>query len=303
VSIVVVSFEARSVLERCLSALTDGGHEVIVVDNASGDGSPDLVRERFPDVRLIEASANIGFGAANNLGIRAATHPLVLLCNSDAWPVGDAIDRLVAVARERPRAAGIGPRLSDEDRSLQRSVRGFPTVWRLATEYLFLRKLAPGSRALNAFYGAGFDHRSEREAEFLTGAVLLCRRDVLLEVGGFDERFFMFSEEVDLCYRLRRAGWSVLFTPAAEFVHLGGASTRPRWGSMFREQLRGHLLFLDKHHGARTAARARTLLLAALRLRGLLFPGARGRTYRQAAAWLASAPADRLIADDPRRPA
>jgi N-acetylglucosaminyl-diphospho-decaprenol L-rhamnosyltransferase len=300
VSIVIVSFNGRGYLERCLGAVVGGPHEVVVVDNASTDGSPDLVRERFPSVRLLELPENRGFGAGSNAGMEAASGRWLLLLNSDAWPVGDAIERLAAFAESRPQLAVAGPRVVGLDGRPQASVRGFPTLWRLATEYYFLRKLAPRSRALNAFYGAGFDYRSPREADWLMGSVLLLRREAVEEADGFDERFFMFSEEVDLCYRLRRAGWTVEFTPAAEFVHVGGGSTRPVWGRMFLEQLRGHLRFLAKHDGPAQAERARRLLLASLRLRAFVFPGERGRTYDEAAAWLASGDARTLLDDGAR---
>jgi GT2 family glycosyltransferase len=127
------------------------------------------------------------------------------------------------------------------------------------------------------------------------GAVLLVRREAIAQVGGFDERFFMFSEETDLCFRMRQAGWTVEFYPEAEFVHVGGASTRVEWGRMYREQLRGHLLFLAKHQSLYRAEQARRLLVRALRLRALLFRGERSATYRQAAAWLASGNAKALI--------
>lgn len=295
VSIIVVSYNAKEHLERCLAAVAGGPHEVIVVDNASTDGSPELVRERFPSVRLVESGENRGFGAGNNAGMRVASGRYFLLLNSDAWPVGDAIDALVRFADANPEAGVAGPKIVGTDGRLQASVRGFPTLWRLATEYFFLRKLAPRSRALNAFYGAGFDYGSVRDADFLMGAVLLLRREAVDEVGGFDESFFMFSEETDLCFRMHRAGWRVEFFPGAEFVHVGGASTKPEWGRMFREQLRGHLRFLAKHEGPARAERARKLLVASLRLRGFLFRGERAETYRRAAEWLASAPAERLL--------
>jgi hypothetical protein len=284
VSVVVVTFNALPWIERCLESV--GRHERIVVDHGSTDGTLELVRERFPDVRLIEQE-NRGLGAGSNAGMRVASGDYFLLLNSDAWAVGDAVERLVEFAEGHPEAAVVGPRLSNPDGSLQRSVRGFPTLWRLATEYLFLRKLAPRSSALNAFYGAGFAHDRVLEAEFLMGACLLVRREAADTVGLFDEDFFMFSEETDWCYRFRQAGWKVLFYPGAEFVHVGGATTRQNWGPMFREQVRGHLRFLAKHRGGPEAERARKLLLVALRLRGVAFPGERGRTYAEAARWLA----------------
>jgi GT2 family glycosyltransferase len=279
-------------VERALQSVR--GHETIVVDHGSTDGTLELVRERFPEARLIEQE-NKGLGGGSNAGMRVASGDYFLLLNSDAWAVDDAVEHLAAFADEHPEAAVVGPRLLNPDGSLQRSVRGFPSLWRLATEYLFLRKLAPRSRALNAFYGAGFDHDEVREAEFLMGACLLIRREAADTVGLFDEDFFMFSEETDWCYRFRQAGWKVLFTPAAEFVHVGGATTRQNWGPMFREQVRGHLRFLAKHRGPKEAERARRLLLASLRLRALAFPGERRRTYKEAARWLAASPARELL--------
>ena len=147
----------------------------------------------------------------------------------------------------RTRATGSSPPLN-LDGSLQRSARAFPTLWRLATEYFFLRKLAPGSGVLNRFYEGGFDHDEAREVEWLFGACLLVRRDAADEVGLFDEDFFMFSEETDWCFRFRQAGWTVWFFPGADVVHLGGAS---HGGHLFAENVRGHLRFLAKHRGLR----------------------------------------------------
>ena len=301
VSIVIVSFNAREHLERCLEAVAGREHEVIVADNASSDGSPALVRERFPSVRLVELEENIGFGAANNVGMEAASGDWFLLLNSDAWPVDDAIRKLSAFGEAHPRAGIVGPRLRNTDGSLQPSVRGHPTLWRIATEYLFLRRLAPRSRALNAFYGGGFDHASVREVEVLKGAVLFVRRKASEAVGGFDPAYFMYGEEMDLCYRVREAGWSVVFDPEAEFVHVGGVSTGARWGdrpafgAMRRDQLRGLLRFLAGHESPAKAEQARRLLVASFRLRAVLFRGEARAAYRATAAWLASASAEALI--------
>jgi GT2 family glycosyltransferase len=288
----VVTFNALPWVDRALESVR--GHETIVVDHGSTDGTLELVRERFPEARLIEQD-NKGLGGGSNAGMRVASGNYFLLLNSDAWALDGSLDRLVSFAEEHPEAAVIGPKLLNPDGTLQRSVRGFPTLWRLATEYFFLRKLAPRSRALNAFYGAGFAHDEPREAEFLMGACLLVRREAADTVGLFDEDFFMFSEETDWCYRFRQAGWKVLFTPSAEFVHVGGASTRQDWEPMFREQVRGHLRFLGKHHARREAERARRLLLVSLRLRGVLFPGERGRTDTDAARWLAGSTVEDLL--------
>jgi len=289
VSVVVVTYDALPWVERSLESVR--AHEVIVVDHGSTDGTLELVRAQFPEVRLIEQE-NRGMGGGNNAGMRVAQGRYTLLLNSDAWVVGDAVERLAEYLDEHPHVAVAGPRLTNPDGSLQRSVRGFPTLWRLATEYFFLRKLAPRSHALNAFYGGSFGHDTTCEVESLHGAALLVRRDAADAVGLFDEEFFMFSEETDWLYRFRQAGWSAAFVADAEVVHVGGAS---HGGRLYVENLRGLLRFFAKHRGLREAERARRLLLAALRLRAVAFRGERGRRYREGVRFLASGDVRTLI--------
>jgi N-acetylglucosaminyl-diphospho-decaprenol L-rhamnosyltransferase len=288
VSVVVVTYNSARWIERCLESVR--GYETIVVDNGSTDETLAIV-QRFPDVRVLEQE-NVGMGGGNNAGMRVASGRYFLLLNSDAWVVGDAVEQLARFADQHPDAAVVGPRLLNPDGSLQRSARAFPTLWRLSTEYLFLRKLGPRSRVLNRFYEGGFEHDEVREVDWLFGACLLVRRDAADEVGLFDEEFFMFSEETDWLYRFRQAGWSVYFFPGAEVVHVGGAS---HGGTLFAENVRGHLRFLAKHRGTREAERARRLLLAGVRLRLLLFRGERRRSYREAARWLSSGKAASLL--------
>ena len=289
VAAVVVTYDALPWIEQCLESLR--GVETIVVDNGSRDGTVALVRAQFPDARVIE-SENRGLGAGWNIGLRETSSTYALLLNADAWLVEDALDRLINFADSRPRAGVVGPRLSNLDGTLQRSVRGFPTLWRLATEYFFLRKLAPGSSLLNSFYAGGFEHDEVRDVEVVMGACMLLRREAVEEVGYCDEDYFLFSEETDWCFRFREAGWEVVFFPGAECVHVRGAAHE---GRLYRENLRGHLLFLSKHRGPKVAERARRLLLASLRMRGLVFRGDRGRAYRDGAAWLASGDAATLV--------
>ena len=289
VTAVAVTLNGLPWIERCLESLRDV--ETVVVDHGSTDGTLELIRERFPEVRVIEQENN-GYGAGLNAGFRAASPRYYLVINSDAWVLGDAVGRLVAFAEAHPEAAIVGPRHSNPDGSLQRTVRGFPTLWRLATEYLFLRKLAPRSRALNAFYAGGFDHGEAREVEWVMGSCFLVRREAADAVGLFDEDFFLFCEETDWFYRFRAAGWKIWFFPGAEAVHVGGAT---HGGRMFTENLRGHLRWFAKHRGPREAERARLVLLAGTRLRAVLYRGERRRTYREAARWLASGSAESLL--------
>jgi N-acetylglucosaminyl-diphospho-decaprenol L-rhamnosyltransferase len=289
VSAVVVTYNGLPWVEQCLESVTQA--ETIVVDNSSTDGTAAFVRERFPSVRVIE-QANLGLAAGWNAGMAVAAGRYFLILNADAWMTPGSLERLVDFADAHPEAAIVGPKLLNPDGSLQRSVRGFPTLWRLATEYFFLRKLAPRSNLLNGFYAGGFDHDEVRTAEFVMGACMLVRRDAVDEVGPLDPSFFLFSEETDWAYRFRAAGWKTLFFPGAECVHVGGAS---HGGRLLRENVRGHLRFLAKHRGVPYAERARRLLRAALGLRGLVFRGERGRQYRDVAAWLGSARVPALL--------
>jgi hypothetical protein len=279
VAVVVVTYNAEPWLRRCLESVRD--YPTVVVDHGSTDGSLETARG-FSQVRVVEQE-NKGVGAGWNRGLAETTQRYVLLLNADAWVLRDAIDRLCAFADEHAGAALVGPKLLNPDGTLQRSARGFPTPWRLATEFFFLRKLAPRTRALNAFYAANWDHASAREAEWLSGPAMLVRREAIEQVGGLDESFFMFNEESDWQYRMRAAGWEVWLCPDAEVVHVGGGSTKREWGRMFAAQVQSHVRFVRKHQGRSAGELTRALLLVSLLLRGLAFRGERGRSYRRAA--------------------
>jgi N-acetylglucosaminyl-diphospho-decaprenol L-rhamnosyltransferase len=284
VSVVVVAYNALPWLEQCLDSVQ--GRDVVVVDHGSTDGTVELARAR--GVRVIEQE-NKGMGGGNNAGMRATDGRYYFLLNSDAWVKDDGVDKLVAFADAHPEAAVVGPKLLNTDGTLQRSVRGEPTFWRLATEYLFIRKLAPRSRRLNPLYRGDFAHNRTEEVDWLYGPALLVRREAADAVGLFDEDFFMFSEEVDWMTRFRRAGWSIVFFPGAEVVHVGGAS---HGGNLYVENLRGHLRFIAKHRGAKEAERVRRLLLWSLRLRAALL---RREEYREGVRFLSSGSARTLL--------
>jgi N-acetylglucosaminyl-diphospho-decaprenol L-rhamnosyltransferase len=249
-------------LERCLASVR--GVETVVVDHGSSDDTVDFVRERFPEVDVVEEE-NRGLAYGWNTGIARTHGRYVLLLNADAWLDEGGLEALVAYADAHPRAAVVSPRLRFPDGRLQRSVRGFPTLWRIATEYLFLRKLAPRSRALNAFYAGGFDHDRECEAEWIMGAVWLVRRAAIEEVGPADDGFFLFSEETDWAWRFRAAGWQVRFFPDAGATHVYGGA---HGGRMLAENVKSQLRFLEKHRGRGYAKAAALIIRAGLLLRG-----------------------------------
>jgi GT2 family glycosyltransferase len=297
VSIIVVSYNSEDYLEHSLEAVSRGAHEVIVVDNASTDRSTDIVRSRFPSVRILEMDHNVGFGAACNAGMSLASGRYLLVMNPDAWPEPDAIAELVHFADRHPHAGAVGPRLRSQDGRIQRSHFGFPTALWLGTPAV--TSSSPDSSWITAaFIDLGRKlkrlDKSGRKA-FVVGAALMLRREAVAGVGGgFDPDFFMFNEDVDLCWRLLEAGWAVELCKTAHFIHVGGGSTRDRWPAMYREQLRGHLLFLARHRGKHHAALARHVLLFTSRVRAALHGDSRGAPFREAAAWLAATPADQL---------
>jgi N-acetylglucosaminyl-diphospho-decaprenol L-rhamnosyltransferase len=267
VSVVIVSFNTRDLLAQTLAAVAADsyGHvETIVVDNGSTDGSQAMVAEFGDDVELIELERNLGFAAANNLGLGRARGEFVLILNSDAFLSPGTLAELVAAARRHPEAGAIGPRLLNEDGSLQRSAWAFPASWRLLPEAFALHRLA---RLTRWYEDLGtWDHADERTVDFLVGACLLLRRTALVQTGGFDERFWMYAEEADLQRRMLIRGWTTVLAPGAEVVHVGSASAvddRTRLELFYRGQFR----FLAKHGGTGAALLGRVALLIGALLR------------------------------------
>ena len=215
---VVATYNAMPWIEECLASLQ--GTRTVVVDNGSSDDTVAFVRDRFPDVHLVEQE-NLGLAAAWKRGLEESPPSRwALIINADAWLVGDALSRLVAVGDAHPEVAVVAPKLLNPDGSLQRSVRGFPTLWRLATEYLYLRKLGPRTELLNAFYGAGFDHASEREIECVMGACMLVRREAIEQVGRPGSGLLPLQRGGGLALPVRTGG-------LADAVHADG-DVRPR---------------------------------------------------------------------------
>jgi GT2 family glycosyltransferase len=258
-------------------------------------------RRGHPRRQLVELADNLGFAAGNNAGIEVATGRYLLLLNSDARLVGSALAELVAFADAHPDVGVVGPKLRNPDGSLQRSVRGFPSVWRLATEFLYLRKLATRSRALNAFYAGNFAHDRTADVEWIKGACLLVRSEAAAAVGPMDESYFMYSEETDWCRRFHAEGWRVLFHPDAEVVHLGGQSTATSWQRMYGAQVTSHLRYLARNASNGSARRAKWLLSGALLMRATLYRVAslmgRRAARRERAALYASARSEVRDAD------
>jgi N-acetylglucosaminyl-diphospho-decaprenol L-rhamnosyltransferase len=264
IAVVIVSYNARDELEACLASFVGRTEPlpvtVTVVDNASTDGTPAMLRAKWPVVQLIEAGDNVGFSRANNIGIRATTSEFVLLLNPDTLVRPGSLQTLVSTLAKRPDAAAAGPRLVD--------ARGFPELsfgWTISPFGELRQKVIGGLLARNVAPVVKMVDRWTREPgerEWVSGAALLARRSDLEAIGLFDERFFMYTEDVDLCVRLRARGRKVLFVPEAEIVHLRGTSARrnPATEALRR---RSQVAYYEKHH-----PRWAPVLKAYLRARG-----------------------------------
>jgi GT2 family glycosyltransferase len=253
-SVVIVSFNTAALLYNCLRSLLEAceklATEVIVVDNASEDGSAEMVRNSFSQVRLIANQQNVGFGVANNQAIAAACGKYVLLLNSDTivWP--GAIEQLLCEIERDPGLALVGPRLMGSDGRWQRSAFRFPTPGVLLLEQLNIARFV-------SEYPEGRQHTgASLSVDWLIGACVLGRRDLLASLGPFDPRFFMYGEDIDLCYRLRKAGWDIRIVLSATITHLGAMSARHNPVRMALQATESMYLFYRKHYGRRALALA-----------------------------------------------
>jgi N-acetylglucosaminyl-diphospho-decaprenol L-rhamnosyltransferase len=248
-AIVIVSFNARDELARALGSLTSAppatSHVVVVVDNASTDGAPEMARERFPGIRVLDAGGNAGFARANNIGIGATSSELVLLLNPDTCVPAGAIDRLVAWLDRTPDADVAGPRLVDEKGRAELSFGSMYGPWTEARRKAALALDERGVGALRRWIERATSR--QRDADWVSGACLLVRRSAGDAVGWLDERYFMYAEDVDFCAAVRARGGRVVFTPAAEIVHLRGRSGLSRPGPTRDAWRASHLAFYRKH--------------------------------------------------------
>lgn len=239
-SIIIVTYNIRADLERCLQSLVTHkphvDHEILVVDNASTDDTVDSLRARWPGVRLIEAGSNVGFSTANNIGIRQSFGELVLLLNGDTVAPAGAIDTLVAVLDRRADVAIAGPRLVDT------TGRAELSFGRMISPFNELRQKLRARRNVERLTSI------EREVDWVSGACLLVRRTDAEAVGLLDERFFMYTEDVDFCAAVRAQGRKVLFTPAAAVVHVRGRSRQTAPRAAEAAYRRSQLAFYEKHH-------------------------------------------------------
>ena len=285
VTALVVNYNTRELLAPCIAGLRAGAGalrlQIVIVDNASRDGSPDLLRRDFADCDLLFNDVNVGFGRANNQALALARGRHVLLLNTDAFVPPNGVADSVRFLESHPRCGIVGARLVGRDGSLQPSCRYFPTPWNEFLVITGLSRLFPGTRLVDDM---AWDHASPRECDWVPGCYYLVRKSVVDAVGLFDPRYFLYYEEIDHCRAAKSAGWQVMFDPAVTVVHIGGESARSdseisaKGRQIPALQIESGLLYFRKHYGVAGACAAVALSLlgaSVLTLKGLI----RGRPW------------------------
>lgn len=253
ISVVIVNWNTRDMLLECVESLYAETRraklEIIVVDNASHDGSMDALAARFPGVVQIRNTANHGFSKANNQGLRIARGRYLCLVNSDVKALEGVLDRLMDYADAHPDVGLLAPRTVGRDMKLRRNCREYPTLRNSFCQAVFLDKLFPGVRAFRGRSLAEYDYKTAADIEVVSGCFLLIPRRALEQVGLLDERFFIYSEDVDWSRRYHNAGWKVIFYPGAEAIHYGGSSSSVEAIRFNIEKMKASLQYWHKHHG------------------------------------------------------
>jgi GT2 family glycosyltransferase len=252
VSIVIVNWNTKDLLRNCLMSIDeqadDTDYQVIVIDNASTDGSTNMINCEFTQVTVLANTKNLGFAAANNQGIKKTSSRYILLLNSDTVILDNAIAKTVVFADAHPNAAVIGCRVLNSDKTLQPTCFMFPSLLNMLLSTTYLYKLFPRNKFFGRERMSWWDRDDARQVDVVTGCFMLVRREAIEQIGLLDDSFFMYGEETDWCYRFKKGGWKIMFTPQAEITHLGRASSKKNAFQMSL-QLRGSILqFVHKHH-------------------------------------------------------
>lgn len=257
-SIIIVSFNTKKLLQECLKSVFDNTHgtslEVFLVDNASTDGSVEMVTEQFPQVKITKNSQNLGFAKANNQAISQARGRYVLLLNSDTKVLDSAIDKMILWMDDHPQVGVSGCQLLNSDRSIQASGGFFPTIPRLICWMLFLDDLPILGRLIKPVHPHTPDfiftdnlYQQEHFQDWVTGAFFMVRREVIDRIGILDENFFMYVEEMEYCYRAKQAGFEIAYVPSAQVIHYGGGSSGFSSKNAVVGEYQGLRYFYKKH--------------------------------------------------------
>ena len=263
VSVVIVNWNTKRLLLECIESIVSGTSrsrvEVIVVDNASYDGSADAVEEAFPGCKVIRNQSNMGFAAANNRGIAASVGRHVCLVNSDVKLLDGCLDTMCVYMDSRPEIGVLGPQILNKDLTIQLTWTELPSVRNLLAQALFCPRLFPSIRWLHSRFKTALDHQAIQSVPVLSGCFLMVRRKALEQVGLLDERFYIYKEDVDWCKRFGDEGWPVVFYPEAQAIHYGGASSSRAPARFLIEMEKANIQYWKKYYSPLTGTVVRLI--------------------------------------------
>lgn len=273
-SIIIVSYNVKNILNDCINSLYKSlkgfQFEIIVIENASTDNSGEMLYKHHPTINTIVNAKNIGFGAANNQGLAEAKGDFILLLNPDTIVFPDTIAKTLKFCQEHPEVGIVGCKILNPDKTLQPSCNHFPNLLDYVWETFFFYRLFPRNKLIGRFHMSYFDHDEITEVDCVKGAYMMIKKQVIDDIQGFDEDFFIYSEEMDLCYRAKQKGWKIFFYPGAEIIHYGGQSTFPESEAMFIEFHKGRYKFFRKHNGLIAAKIVKLLLFGGVAIRAFI---------------------------------
>lgn len=308
VSVIVVSYNTRELTLDCLRSVYQQTRavdfEILVVDNASADGSPEAVAHEFPAVHLHALDRNLGFAAANNIALRAARGRYLLLLNPDTLILDGALERMVRFMDADQSIGAAGCQVLQDAETIQQTCFRFPSCLNLFLAFSGLQRAFPHSRWLARGVMGDWDRRSPRDVDVISGMFLMIRRAALVAVGLLDQRFFVYAEEADWCRRAADRGWRRVFTPSARILHRdgGGASALPTGARMYVQMQKSLLLYLRKHQGLAAECIGRSIFVSAMLARAFLalISGARRRAAASSAGNAWAALRFHVLGTDPR---
>lgn len=254
-SIIILSYNTKTLLQQTLQSIPENPNwEIIVVDNASSDGSSEMVKSHFPSVKLVQNAKNLGFAAGNNRGILAAQGEYIMLLNSDTQIIDQAIQTLIDYLDTHPKVGVLTPKVILPDGAIDLAChRGLPTPWRAFTYFAKLEQLLPNSRFFGGYHLTHKDFDTTHQIEATAGTAMMVRREVIDQVGPLDEQFFFYAEDLDWCKRISEAGWQIVYHPEAVILHLKSQSGKKKHGSKAQAKAKHHFwdtmkLFYKKHY-------------------------------------------------------
>ncbi|MBI5214824.1 MAG: glycosyltransferase family 2 protein [Ignavibacteriae bacterium] len=275
VSIIIVTYNSASYIEQCIHSIHEHSQqtsfEIIIVDNCSLDTTVQIIESKFPQAKIFQNQHNVGFASANNQGIEASEGKYILLLNPDTEFKSNLLQESLTFLKHHPDVGCVGPQILNVDGSIQRTGVSFPSLWNSFVEIFFLEQLFPSTRIFGRHRRLFDNPNEEHIVDYLQGSCLMFPKQVLQKLAGMDERFFLYFEETDLCYRLKQEGWKTVYVPQAKLLHYGGSGSEYYNEFRLLNYHKSFLLFHSKHYSQTKQIVFRLILFARAFVRGCTF--------------------------------